>query len=335
MAPGGGRGPGLDPGGRGALPVWPGRRPDHAVEALHGAARGRAAAPARAPAGLPGGDVRGRGVPGVPGDRALGSGVAELPRRPGPAGRRRVHVDLGAHDAAVGGRAPDGPGVDGRRRLLPLRARLGRQRLVVRPPHRRGAPAHPARGLRREVAGGGRRRRRLRAGGLPARARSGDGPHPAARDPRGRRHELVAAALGGGPARPAPRRGPVPDGPARPLRVARRALQRAGGGGVVAQPDPHPRGGRPPSGVVARRLAHRVVQRRGRRVRPRRRRTGRVGPAPHRHRRAVVLLPARVVARRREAGVHRHPLPPARPRRGVGRGGARRHGPLSPIPSGR
>ena len=98
----------------------------------------------------------------------------------------------------------------------------------------------------------------------------------------------------------------------------------------MAQPDPHPGRGRPPSGVVARRLAHRVVQRRGRRVRPGRRRAGRVGPAPHRHPRAVVLLPAPVVARRREAGVHRHPLPAARPRRGVGRGGPRRHRPLRP-----
>ena len=53
-------------------------------------------------------------------------------------------------------------------------------------------------------------------------------------------------------------------------------------------------------------------------------------PAPHRHPRSVVLLPARVVARRQEAGVHRHALPRARARRRVRRRGARRHRPLRP-----
>ena len=98
----------------------------------------------------------------------------------------------------------------------------------------------------------------------------------------------------------------------------------------MAQPHAHPGGGRPASGVVSRRLAHRVVQRRGRRVRARDRGAGRVEPTPRRDRRALLLLPARVVSRRRPAGLHRHPLPGAGAGRGVRRGGARRHRPLRP-----
>ena len=45
---------------------------------------------------------------------------------------------------------------------------------------------------------------------------------------------------------------------------------------------------------------------------------------------ALLLLPARVVAGREQAGVHRHPLPRPGPGRGIGRGGARRHRPLRP-----
>ena len=82
--------------------------------------------------------------------------------------------------------------------------------------------------------------------------------------------------------------------------------------------------------MVAGRLAHRLVQRRRGRVRPGHRRAGRVEPASHRYPRIVVLLPARVVARRREAGFHGYALPHARPGRGVRRRAARRHRPLRP-----
>ena len=107
--------------------------------------------------------------------------------------------------------------------------------------------------------------------------------------------------------------------------MARRTLQRAGRERLVAQSDPHSRRGGSPSGVVAGRRPHRLVQRRGGRVRPRHRRAGRREPAPHRHRGTVVLLPAPVVARRREARVHRHPLPGSRSGRRVGRHRPRRH----------
>ena len=87
-------------------------------------------------------------------------------------------------------------------------------------------------------------------------------------------------ALGGGALRATSRRAPLPHRQAGALRVARRGLQRARGRGLVAQPHAHPGGGRPASGVVSRRLAHRVVQRRGRRVRARDRGAGRVEPTP-------------------------------------------------------
>ena len=169
--------------------------------------------------------------------------------------------------------------------------------------------------------GAGEGRGGLRAGGVPARAGSRVRAHARARDSRGGRHELVAGALGVGSVRPDARRPPLPDRQAGALRVARRDLQRARGGGLVAQPHPHPGGGRPASGVVSRRVAHRLVQRRGRRVRARDRRAGRGEPAPHPDRRALLLLPARVVARREQAGLHRYPLPRAGAGRGVGRGG--------------
>ncbi len=240
MASGPRRRPGLDPRRVDPLRVEPRRRPHPAVALLRGPAFGRPARSAGRAPGAPGRHVGRRRPRGVPGDGLLRSGVAQLPRRAGPAGEHRVdgHVEPG--DAAVGGRAPDGPGLDGRRRLLPLRARLGRQRLVVRPPHRRGAAAHPARGLRREVARRRGRRRGLRAGGLPARARSAVGSQPEAGHPRRGRHELVATPLGRRPAGPPAGRPALPHREARALRVARRALHRSRRGRVVAQPDPQP-----------------------------------------------------------------------------------------------
>ena len=136
--------------------------------------------------------------------------------------------------------------------------------------------------------------------------------------------------LGGSPADALPEHRPVADGETRALRVAGRALQRACEGRLVAQPDPDTGSGRSPSGMVAGWLAHRLVQRRRRRVRPGRRPAGRVEPAPHRHSLSVVLLPSGVVARRREAGVYGHALSRARPRCRVRGRRARRHGPVRP-----
>ena len=230
----------------------------------------------------------------------------------------------------MGGRAPDGSGVDGRGRLLHVRAGLGRQRVVLRPAHRRRAPAHPPRRLRREVPRRGRRGGRLRAGRLPPRTRPGHRCVAPARHQRDRRHELVACQVGGGSGRRSARRPPLAHRQARDLRMAGRTLQRARRGRLLAQPDPHPRRRRPSPGVVAGRVAHRLVQRRRRRVRARDRRPGRVEPAPDRDRRAVLLLPPGVVAGRDAAGLHQHPLPGAGPRPGVGRHRAHRHRPLRP-----
>ncbi len=164
--------------------------------------------------------------------------------------------------------------------------------------------------------------------GVPARARSGVGPQPEVGDPHRGRHELVATPLGGRPAGPPAGRTALPHRQARALRVARRALHRSGGRRLVAQPDPQPGRRGSQSGLVAGRNTDRLVQRCRRGVRPRRRRAERRKPAPLRHRRAFLLLPPRMVTRRREAGVHRHPLPRARPGRRLRRGRARRHRPL-------
>ena len=88
-------------------------------------------------------------------------------------------------------------------------------------------------------------------GGVSARAGAGVGARAQAGDPGGRRHELVEVALGGGSVRADARRTPLAHGQARALRVAGRGLQRARGGGVVAEPHAHPGRGRPPSGVVS------------------------------------------------------------------------------------
>ena len=64
------------------------------------------------------------------------------------------------------------------------------------------------------------------------------GSRAPARHQRRRRHELGPAALGGRCRRPAARRPPVAHRQARALRMARRAVQRARRGGLLAQPDP-------------------------------------------------------------------------------------------------
>ena len=172
LASGGRPGAGMDAGRRDPLPVGPGRGAHPAVEVLHGAAGRRSAGAARAAAGVPGRDVRGRGIPRLPGDRPMGPGVAQLPGRAGAADRHRLDRRLGAHHALLGRRAAHGPGVDGRRGLLHVGAGLGEQRVVVRPAHRGGAPDDAARRLRREIARGRGRRRGLRAGGVSARTGS-------------------------------------------------------------------------------------------------------------------------------------------------------------------
>ena len=177
---------GVDARRRHPFPVGARRSPHAALEVLHGLARGRAARGPRPAPGLSGRHVRRRRAHRVPGDRLLGPGVAQLPRGPGAADRHRVDLDLGAHHAAVGGRAPHGSGVDGRGRLLHVRARLGEQRLVVRPGHGHRAAAHASRRLRREVPRRGRRCGGLRAGRLPARTRPGDGRLTPACDRRDR-----------------------------------------------------------------------------------------------------------------------------------------------------
>ena len=97
--------------------------------------------------------------------------------------------------------------------------------------------------------------------------------------------------LGGRSSGAAPRRSPLPHRQARALRVARRALQRAGRRRVVAQPDAQSGRCRPARRLVARRRTDRLVQRRRRRVWAGGRRSGRVEPAEDRNRRAVLLLP--------------------------------------------
>ena len=196
LAPGGGCGPGLDSGRRDPLPVGPGRGAHPVVEVLHGVLRRRAAGAARAPAGVPGRDVGGRGIHRLPGDRLLGPGMAQLPGRAGAADRHRLHRRLGARHALLGGGAAHGPGVDGRPGLLHVRTGLGQQRVVVRSAHGGGAATDAARRFRREVARSRGRRRGLRAGGVPARTGSRVRARADARDPRGRRHELVAGRAG-------------------------------------------------------------------------------------------------------------------------------------------
>ncbi len=85
--------------------------------------------------------------------RALGRGVARLPRRaehaagdPGPGRPRRGAPSQRAHHRRQ-------PGVDGRGHLLPLRSGLGHERLVLRPGLRRPAADHPLHRRRRQVPG--------------------------------------------------------------------------------------------------------------------------------------------------------------------------------------
>ena len=143
LASGPGCRPGLDPGGRDPLSVESGSTADDGLEVLHRSTGRRAAGATRATASVPGGDVRGRRPHRLPGDRVLRPRMAQLPGRPGAAGKHRLNVHLGAGDGALGGRAPYGSNMDGRCRLLPVRARLGEQRLVVRIRARRWSGSSP------------------------------------------------------------------------------------------------------------------------------------------------------------------------------------------------
>ncbi len=311
------RGPGVDAGRPHRLPVGPGGRADPVVEVLHDPARGRSARAAARPPGLRGRDERRRLHARLPGDRLLGPGVAELPWRTGAARPRRRSVHPRAEDAPLGGRAADGPHLDGRRRLLHVRARLGEQRVVVRPTHGRGEAAHAPRGLRREEPGRGPRRGRVRAGGLSARAGSGERPDAPAGDPGGGRPELGARPVGGRAGRAAHEPAPVSHRQAGALRVPGRDLHRPGGVGLVAEPHRIVGRGGPLPHVVARRRADRLVQRRGRRVRAGDRGPGGTESAPHHHPRQHVLLPPDVVPRRHEDRLHGHGFPRAHRGRGV------------------
>ena len=82
---------GLDTRRRHPLPVGARSGAHPALEVLHGATGGRAADCPRAATGLPGRHVRRRRPHRLPGDRLLGSRVAQLPRRTGAADRDRLH----------------------------------------------------------------------------------------------------------------------------------------------------------------------------------------------------------------------------------------------------
>ena len=188
-----------------------------------------------------------RSATGTPGGATTGadrrSRSASCPPRPGNARR----------PPGEGERQMDPVWMDGVVYYMSERG-LGQQRLVLRPGHRRGAAGHAPRRLRRDVPRCRRRGGGLRAGRLPARNRSGHRRLAPIGHQRGRRHELVAPAVGDGSGRRPARRPPVADRQAGDLRMAGRALQRAGRRGFVAQSDAHPRGGRPSPGVVAGRV---------------------------------------------------------------------------------
>ena len=218
------------------------------------------------------------------------------------------------------------PDVGRRQDLLPLRPQRSRVALRLRPGDEEGRAGPAERRARLQVGLGRPRRHRRRAVRRSAPLRSGLGEGAAHFGlPRGRSARGPAALRQG---RSAHRRGRdlAERGPGR-VRGPRRDPDRPGREGRRPQPDEDDRrhGARPV--LVARRQVDRLFLGRVRRIRPAHPRPGRpgAGEEDRARRAAVLLLPARLVARQQEDRLQRQAPDALVRRRRQGRAGQGRH----------